>query len=128
MSVELTAEQRTVHADFMRTQQVFWNLLKNASKFTSERGEIRVNSRNEPGWIVVEVSDTGMGIDPNALPNIFEAFKQGDTSITRRFGGLGLGLAISKATVDAQGGSISASSLGPGRGAMFTVKLPLQEK
>jgi two-component system CheB/CheR fusion protein len=127
LRIELKAEQQTVHADFMRTQQVFWNLLKNASKFTPEHGEIRVNSRNEPGWIVVEISDSGMGIDPTALPNIFEAFKQGDTSITSRFGGLGLGLAISKATVDKQGGSITASSPGPGRGATFTVKLPLHE-
>jgi signal transduction histidine kinase len=128
LTVELKAEALTVHADFMRTQQVFWNLLKNASKFTPKRGEIRVSSRNESGSIVVEISDTGIGIEPKALPNIFEAFHQGDTSITRRFGGLGLGLAIAKATVDAQGGSIRATSPGLDRGSTFTVRLPLHEE
>ncbi|HMJ88814.1 MAG TPA: ATP-binding protein [Candidatus Acidoferrum sp.] len=117
-----------VNCDVRRTQQIFWNLLKNASKFTPARGEIRVASSNEPGFVVVTISDSGMGIDPNALPSIFEAFRQGDTTIARRFGGLGLGLAISKATVETQGGSISATSKGAGQGSTFTVKLPLEEQ
>ena len=69
-----------------------------------------------------------MGIDPEALPHIFEVFNQGDVSITRRFGGLGLGLAIARAAVEAQGGDITATSAGPGQGATFTVKLPLLDK
>ena len=125
LTVELKAEQRTVNADAMRTQQAFWNLLKNASKFTPSGGNIAIRSRNEPGWAIVEVVDSGVGIEADALPNIFVAFQQADTSITRRFGGLGLGLAIATATVEAQGGTIVAASAGAGQGATFTVKLPL---
>jgi len=128
LTLELNAKQTMVNCDVRRTQQIFWNLLKNASKFTPARGEIRVASSNEPGFVVVTISDSGMGIDPNALPSIFEAFRQGDTTIARRFGGLGLGLAISKATVETQGGSISATSKGAGQGSTFTVKLPLEEQ
>ena len=127
LSIELGAERSMVDADMARTQQVFWNLLKNASKFTQSGGQIKVSSRNERNCVVVEISDTGIGIDTNLLPNIFEAFRQGDTEFTRRFGGLGLGLAISKATVDAQGGRILAASAGPGSGASFTVEFPFIE-
>ncbi len=123
LTVELNAEQRTVNADGMRTQQVFWNLLKNASKFTPVGGVITVRSRNEPGRLIVEITDTGVGIEPGALPNIFVAFQQADSSITRQFGGLGL--AIATATVEAQGGKVVATSAGPGHGATFTVILPL---
>jgi len=105
--------------------EFFWNLLKNASKFTPSGGNIAIRSRNEPGWAIVEVVDSGVGIEADALPNIFVAFQQADTSITRRFGGLGLGLAIATATVEAQGGTIVAASAGAGQGATFTVKLPL---
>jgi two-component system CheB/CheR fusion protein len=125
LTVELSANECRVRGDFPRLQQVFWNLLKNAAKFTPERGAVGIVTRNEPGHIVVEISDTGCGIDPNVLPNIFEAFRQGDESITRKFGGLGLGLAISKATIDAHEGTIVAASLGQGHGSTFTVRLPL---
>ena len=125
LTVELAAAPSAVRGDPARLQQVFWNLLKNAAKFTPADGTLRIATRNEAGCIVVEVSDTGCGIDPTALANIFEAFRQGDVTITREFGGLGLGLAISKATVDAHGGSISASSQGRGQGTIFTVKIPL---
>lgn len=125
LKVELGAEQRLVNADVMRIQQVFWNLLKNASKFTPVGGGITLRSRSEPGWATVEVVDTGLGIEADALPNIFVAFQQADTSITRRFGGLGLGLAIATATVEAHGGTIVAASAGAGQGSTFTVKLPL---
>ncbi|HEY0551546.1 MAG TPA: PAS domain-containing sensor histidine kinase, partial [Verrucomicrobiae bacterium] len=121
LSIELNARHSMAFADVARAQQVFWNLLKNASKFTPEHGSIRVVSRDEPGAIVVEISDTGIGIDSNVMPKIFEAFQQGDTSITRRFGGLGLGLTIAKATVEAHGGSITATSAGTGQGATFSV-------
>ena len=125
LTVELRADSDEVRGDFPRLQQVFWNLLKNASKFTPERGELRITSRNEPGRIIVEVSDTGRGIDPTALPNIFEAFRQGDESITRQYGGLGLGLAISKATVDAHDGTVQAFSAGMGKGTTLSVEVPL---
>jgi two-component system CheB/CheR fusion protein len=125
LTVELTATERTLLGDFPRVQQIFWNLLKNASKFTPDHGEIRIATRNENRAILVTVSDSGMGIKPDSLTDIFEAFRQGDASIAQKYGGLGLGLAISRATAEALGGSISASSDGPGRGATFTVKLPL---
>ncbi|MDB6152635.1 MAG: signal transduction histidine kinase with CheB and CheR [Chthoniobacteraceae bacterium] len=123
--LNLSAQFCQIEGDFSRLQQVFWNLLKNASKFTPPCGELRLNSRNEAGSILVEISDTGRGIAPEALPYIFEAFRQGDESITREFGGLGLGLAISKATIDGHRGNLSGSSAGIGQGALFTVELPL---
>jgi len=125
LTVELGAGQHQLMGDLTRLQQVFWNLLKNASKFTPAHGEIRVTSRNEAGRIVVEVSDTGCGIDPAVLKNIFEAFQQGGDLITREFGGLGLGLAIAEAAVTAHGGTITAASEGRGNGSTFTVSLPL---
>jgi two-component system CheB/CheR fusion protein len=127
LTVELEAEKKEILGDFTRVQQVFWNLLKNASKFTESGGQIRVTAQNEPGWIVVSVSDTGIGIPQGALPEIFTPFRQADTSITRRFGGLGLGLAIAKATVEALGGNLAAASDGPGRGSSFTVRFPLHQ-
>ena len=125
---ELADVPHPVRADPARVTQVFWNLLKNAVKFTPHGGEICVRSRIEDvdgkPWIVVEVKDSGIGIDPEALPRIFGAFEQGGRGITRRFGGLGLGLAISKAIVELHGGSIEATSEGLGRGSVFTVRLP----
>jgi len=104
-----------------------WNVLKNASKFTGERGRIRVTSRNEPGKVVIEVTDSGIGIDPAMLSKIFETFSQVDASITRTFGGLGLGLAIAKAIVERHAGEIEAHSRGLGHGATFTISLPLAD-
>jgi signal transduction histidine kinase len=109
----------------MRLQQVFWNLLKNASKFTPDGGAIRVTSRNEPGRVLVEIADNGVGFELHDAERIFDAFAQANRAVTREFGGLGLGLAISKATVDAHGGMLRATSPGPGKGATFTVELPL---
>jgi two-component system CheB/CheR fusion protein len=123
--VEFPAGEQQILGDPTRLQQVFWNLLKNASKFTPDGGRIAIHSRNDGANILVMISDTGMGIDPTRLPDIFDAFRQGDTSITRRFGGLGLGLAIAKATVEALDGSITAQSAGNGKGATFVVRLPL---
>ena len=109
-------------------QQVVWNLLKNASKFTPRGGEIRVktcNPEHRPRVILLEVGDTGIGIAAEALPKIFEAFTQAGEEIAREFGGLGLGLAIARATVLGHGGEMSADSEGPGKGSTFTVCLPL---
>src|SRR5437762_10303 len=127
----LNAESPFVDADPARLQQVFWNLIKNGVKFTPEHGRITIETRNQvPEEIEVRISDTCIGIEPDRLDRIFNAFEQGQVSITRRFGGLGLGLAISKAMVDAHGGKIRAESAGKDRGATFvitskTVKAPV---
>ena len=124
--IALRARRHTVIGDRTRLQQVFWNLLKNASKFTPKGGEIRIQSRNRANHIAAIVSDNGMGIDPKSLPVIFNSFTQGSEQVTKEFGGLGLGLAISQATVDAHNGSLRAQSRGHEKGATFIVELPLR--
>jgi CheY-like chemotaxis protein len=122
---QFEAANDAASGDPARLQQVFWNLLRNAVKFTPEGGDITVRTWNDQGQgrLFVEVRDTGAGITPEALPRIFDAFDQGDTRTTRQFGGLGLGLAIAKAVVDMHGGMIRAQSAGPGKGATFTIRL-----
>ena len=127
LTVKLRAKKHSLLGDATRLQQLFWNLLKNASKFTPNGGEISVVSRNKAGQIIVEVSDTGVGFEPEAATRIFEAFEQATPETAREFGGLGLGLAIAKATADAHGGSLQAHSAGRNKGATFTVDLPLSE-
>ncbi|MDF0555703.1 PAS domain S-box protein [Kamptonema sp. UHCC 0994] len=114
-----------VAGDSTRLQQIVWNLLSNAIKFTPNGGrvEIRIERVKDNAHIIV--SDTGKGINPAFLPYIFESFRQEDVSITRKYGGLGLGLAIVRHLVEAHGGTISADSPGEGYGATFTVRLPL---
>ncbi len=124
LAVHLDAAEHRLSGDSARLQQVFWNLLKNASKFTPNGGKVTVRSRNEPGRIVVEVTDTGIGLEPGAAERIFKPFEQADATIAGEFGGLGLGLAIAKATVDAHGGELRVSSPGRNQGATFTVSLP----
>ena len=114
-----------VEADASRLQQVFWNLLKNAIKFTPQGGCVGIRCRPNGECVVVEVNDSGIGIEPAALPRIFNTFEQAERSITQQFGGLGLGLAISKALVEMHGGKIEAHSEGRGKGATFRVRLPL---
>jgi two-component system, chemotaxis family, CheB/CheR fusion protein len=117
-----------VHGDSTRLQQIFWNLINNAIKFTGPDGTITVRSyEDNSSRIVVEVADTGVGIDPNVLPKLFNAFEQGEVRTAHRFAGLGLGLAISKKLVDMQGGTITAMSEGRGRGSTFRVELPAIE-
>src|SRR5438874_1058070 len=124
IELNLNAHDHFVQGDPARLQQVFWNLIKNSVKFTDEGGRISLATSNpQPGQIEIDVSDTGIGIEPDKVSKIFTAFEQGQSSITRKFGGLGLGLAISKAMVLAHGGIISASSPGPNRGAIFSVRL-----
>ena len=125
LTVELTATEHTLSGDPTRLQQVFWNLLKNASKFTPDGGSIHITSRDDSGRIIVEISDTGIGFEAEAVTRIFDAFAQADNVVMQKFGGLGLGLAISKATVDAHGGRLHARSEGQDQGATFTVELPL---
>ncbi|MBV9618545.1 MAG: response regulator, partial [Verrucomicrobia bacterium] len=121
---EFGAEHAHVKGDPARLQQVFWNLIKNSVKFTPETGNITISTANpSPQRIQITVTDTGIGIGSEKIDKIFNAFEQGQTSITRKFGGLGLGLAISKAMVDAHRGKIWAESAGQDQGATFTVEL-----
>ena len=121
---QFRARRVYVHGDPARLQQVFWNLIKNSVKFTPERGRISIETLNPgPGEIEIRVTDTGIGIEPETMDKIFNAFEQGQKSITRRFGGLGLGLAISKAMVDAHNGRIRVESPGKDKGATFAITL-----
>ncbi len=113
-----------VRGDPARLEQVFLNLLNNAVKFTPAGGRVAVLGSRENGQVVVSVIDSGIGIDPAELPRIFLRFRQGDPAFARTYGGLGLGLAIVKELVTAHGGSVTAESDGPGKGATFTVRLP----
>lgn len=114
-----------VEADPARLQQIFWNLIKNSVKFTPDHGRITVTaSFTDNGGLHVEVSDTGRGIEKEVLDRIFGAFEQGGSSISRRYGGLGLGLAICQGLVAMHQGTISAFSEGAGKGSTFTVELP----
>jgi two-component system CheB/CheR fusion protein len=122
---DLAAASHRVRADAPRLSQVFWNLLRNAMKFTPDGGRVHLATRDEEGQLVVTVTDSGIGIEPARLAHIFDAFEQGDPAITSRFGGLGLGLAISRAIVELHGGMIGATSDGTHRGATFAVRLPL---
>lgn len=127
LRTDFGATQSSVYADAGRLQQVFWNLLRNAIKFTPEGGWISVRTYNDAaGWITVEVADNGVGIEPSRLSVIFNAFEQGDQTVSTTFGGLGLGLSICGALIDAHGGTVTASSEGAGRGAKFTVRIPLR--
>ncbi len=123
LQVVLEAGHTAVEGDMDRLKQVFWNLLKNAVKFTPQGGMITVRSFNQGGRVMVEIVDSGVGIAPEALVRIFSPFEQAEQSHAQRFGGLGLGLAISKATVEAHGGTISARSPGKNLGATFLVEL-----
>ena len=122
--MKLEAVKHHAQADPARLQQVFWNLLRNAVKFTPDGGSITVSSRNDAeGRIIISVADNGIGIRSEVLTKIFDAFEQADTNGEHRYGGLGLGLAISSAIITAHGAEIKAESQGRGHGAEFTVTL-----
>jgi two-component system CheB/CheR fusion protein len=114
-----------VEVDVSRLQQVLWNLLKNAIKFTPHGGCVGIRCRPHEQHVIIEVNDSGMGIERESLTRVFNAFEQTERSITRQFGGLGLGLAISKAIVELHGGAIDAYSEGRDKGATFRICLPL---
>jgi len=121
---QLKADRPFVEGDPARLQQVFWNLIKNSVKFTPDKGRVTIATANpSPDQIEIRISDTGIGIGAEKIGKIFNAFEQGQSSITRRFGGLGLGLAISKAMVDAHGGKIQVESAGKDQGSTFRVFL-----
>lgn len=117
---------RVVTGDPSRLQQVVWNLLINAVKFTPRGGQVQVSVARVASYVQIAVSDTGSGIEKELLPHVFERYRQGDSTSTRRAGGLGLGLSIVKHLVDLHGGTITVHSEGPGRGATFRVLLPVR--
>ncbi|HEY2797461.1 MAG TPA: CHASE3 domain-containing protein [Thermoanaerobaculia bacterium] len=124
IETHLDAPEHYGSADGGRLQQVFWNLIRNAIKFTPAGGRVTVSSDNpEPGAFRVRIRDTGKGISPELLNQIFEPFVQGDSTAVRAGAGLGLGLSIAKTLVDQHGGAIAATSEGEGRGACFEVRL-----
>ncbi len=130
LAVDPRADRPCVRADPARLQQILWNLVKNAVKFTPDGGRVAVVTRNVPAdggtgeAFEVAVTDTGIGIDPAVMARIFDAFEQGGQQITKQFGGLGLGLAISRALAERHGGSLAAASDGTGTGATFTLRMP----
>ncbi|AFY34690.1 PAS domain S-box protein [Calothrix sp. PCC 7507] len=114
-----------VLGDAARLQQVIWNLLTNAVKFTNPGGRVEIRLDGVDSHAQIQVTDTGKGIHPDFLPHVFEYFRQEDGATTRKFGGLGLGLAIVRHLVELHGGTVRAASPGEGEGATFTVRLPL---
>ncbi|MBC7969343.1 MAG: PAS domain-containing protein [Verrucomicrobia bacterium] len=114
-----------VAGDAVRLQQIVWNLLTNAAKFTPSGGRIDIRLEPSDNQAQITITDTGKGISPDFLPHIFESFRQEDASVTRNHGGLGLGMAIVYQLVEAHGGTVTADSPGEGKGATFTVRLPL---
>ncbi|HYC69623.1 MAG TPA: PAS domain S-box protein [Opitutaceae bacterium] len=126
--VDLAAGRTRIAGDPVRLQQVFWNILRNAVKFTDGDGRVHVSSRNDGDRVQVRVADTGIGMSAGELARAFDAFVQGDHAAGKSaYGGLGLGLAISRRLVELHGGRITAESAGRGSGAAFTIDLPLAE-
>jgi signal transduction histidine kinase/CheY-like chemotaxis protein len=125
VKLSLDAVRHHVRGDAARLQQVFWNLIGNAVKFTPAGASVRISTWCEDRTLRIEIADTGIGIQPELLPRIFNAFEQGERAVTRRFGGLGLGLTISKQIIELHRGKISVSSEGPGQGSTFSVELSL---
>jgi PAS domain S-box-containing protein len=125
LSIDLGADRHHVGGDPARLQQVLWNLLKNAIKFTPDGGRVAISTKCVGDHLVIDVADTGIGIDPAMLPTIFNAFEQAEQPPGITAGGLGLGLAISRSLVAMHGGELVAESRGRGNGATFTLRLPL---
>jgi signal transduction histidine kinase/ActR/RegA family two-component response regulator len=125
---ELASDDVVVSGDETRIQQVVWNLVSNATKFTPAKGSIRITLSRSDAGIELVVSDDGEGIRPEFLPYVFDRFRQADAGIDRMRGGLGLGLAISRHLVELHGGTIGVDSAGPGKGSTFTVRLPQNQR
>jgi PAS domain S-box-containing protein len=125
VEASLAPDVGLVSGDSTRLQQVIWNLLSNAVKFTPEGGQVNIRLERLEGRAHITVSDTGQGIAPDFLPYVFDYFRQANAATTRKFGGLGLGLAIVRHLVELHGGTVRAESAGEGQGATFTVRLPL---
>jgi PAS domain S-box-containing protein len=125
LEASLAPDVGPVSGDSTRLQQVIWNLLSNAVKFTSNGGRVNIRLESLGSHAQITVSDTGQGIEPDFLPYVFDHFRQANAATTRKFGGLGLGLAIVRHLVELHGGTVKVESLGVGMGATFTVRLPL---
>jgi signal transduction histidine kinase/CheY-like chemotaxis protein len=125
LTVTLPPEPVFLDADLSRLAQVFSNLLNNAAKYTERAGHIRLTAERQESEVVVKVRDDGIGISGDVLPRIFDIFTQGDRSLERAQGGLGIGLSIVRGVVELHGGSVVAHSAGPGQGSEFTVRLPV---
>ena len=121
----LPAEPVMLHADFVRVAQVIANLLNNAAKYTDPEGQVALSVRREGAEAVISVRDSGVGIAPGLLPQVFDMFAQADGTRHRAQGGLGIGLALARTLVELHGGRIEARSDGPGKGAEFIVRLPV---
>lgn len=128
LNVQVPEHSPAVLADSNRLQQVFWNVLSNAVKFTGRGGLVAVTLGCDRDWAEIQVTDTGIGIRRDVLPFVFDRFRQGDASTTRVHGGLGLGLAIVRQLVELHGGTIKAESAGDTRGATFTINLPVDRR
>jgi signal transduction histidine kinase len=126
LQVDLDDRGRMMYGDATRLQQVVWNLVSNGVKFTQSGGQVHVSLRAREAGVELEVRDTGIGIPADLVPYVFERFHQGDSSLTRPYGGLGLGLALVRHLVELHGGTVHVSSEGSGRGATFLVRLPTQ--
>ena len=116
---------RALHGDPVRLQQVLVNLVTNAVKFTDRDGSVHVSVSARESMARVEVADTGRGIDPSFLPHVWDRFRQADSSTSREYGGLGLGLAVVRHLVEMHGGTVHAESKGRGQGSTFCAALPL---
>jgi PAS domain S-box-containing protein len=126
LSLTLTAKETGTLGDMVRLQQVFWNVIRNATKFTPIGGAIRISTSNpQPGILAIRIADSGIGFEPEDCEKLFESFRQVGEWVTRRTGGLGLGLAISRAIVNAHDGRIWAESAGPNLGANIQIELPI---
>ncbi|MEH1771178.1 MAG: PAS domain S-box protein [Nostoc sp.] len=128
IALDLDSENAPISGDAARLQQVVWNLLTNAVKFTPNSGQVTVELRQLDGLAKIRVIDQGKGINPQFLPHVFEYFRQEDGSTTRKFGGLGLGLAIVRQIVEMHGGTVTAESQGENQGATFIIQLPLMQQ
>jgi signal transduction histidine kinase len=126
LNVRLDPSASAAWCDSVRIQQVVWNLVSNAVKFTPKGGRVDVTLSREQSSFQIQVSDNGQGISPELLPHVFDRFRQSDSSTRRRFAGLGLGLSIVKYIVEAHGGAVEAKSAGEGKGSTFTIRLPVR--
>jgi len=124
LDVQLTPPSGTIAADADRVEQIVWNLIANAVKFTPSGGRIAVSVARDDGFVRIQVSDSGKGIEPEFLPHVFDRFTQGHAAYSRRYAGLGLGLAIVHSLAAMHGGDVSAFSEGEGKGSTFVVRLP----
>jgi signal transduction histidine kinase len=125
LELQLNSLGGQVSGDADRLQQVAWNLISNAIKFTPAGGRVLVRLSRVESHLEMTVKDTGQGIEGEFLPHVFDRFRQADATVTRAFGGLGLGLAIVRQLVELHGGTVRVDSEGEGRGSTFTVSLPL---